>query len=142
MPLRILVHSFFSVFEVWDLHISYSNLNLLRNSFIFKFVLLHHILVVHTKIFSYERLNFNTFSRTYVHFIIVILTWHDFTSYSLVLPTSISYWIFSFLSINCRCIIFHKLNCIYRFWHNFIMASLYLISCFFNYWYFTPFVCD
>ena len=37
-----------------------------------------------------ERLNFNPFSRTFVHFNIVILTWYDFTSYSIVLPMSIS----------------------------------------------------
>ena len=58
--------------------------NYLCDCFLFKFVLLLHIYVGYTKISFCELLNFNTFSRTFVHFIIVILTWYDFRPYSIV----------------------------------------------------------
>ena len=76
----------FSVFEVWDLHFAYSNWNRFRDCFMFKFVLLRHILVGDTNVSFYERLNFNPFMCTIVHFNIDVLTWYDFTSYSIVLP--------------------------------------------------------
>ena len=63
-----------------------TNFNLLRDGFLFKFVLLLHILVSHTNIFFCERLNFNIFMGTFVHFDIVVLTRYDFTSYSIVFP--------------------------------------------------------
>ena len=79
----------FSVFEVRDLHIAYSNWNCLSDCLIFKFGLLRHIIVGHTSNFFCERLNFNPFSQAFVQFTIVVLTWYDFTLYSKVLPMSI-----------------------------------------------------
>ena len=78
MPLTDFSSRVFSIFEVWDLHIAYTNLNRLCDWLIFKFDLLHHILVGHTNISFYERLNFNPFMRTFVHFTIAVLTWYDF----------------------------------------------------------------
>ena len=43
--------------------------------------------------------------RTFVHFTIVVLTWYYFTSYSIVLPISISSRVFQALSIYCGCFI-------------------------------------
>ena len=62
----------------------------LRDRFLFKFILLHHIYVGYTNIYFYEQLTFNPFCYTFVKFTIVVLTWYDFTSYSIVLPMSIS----------------------------------------------------
>ena len=67
---------------------------------------MRHILVGHTNISFCERLNFNTFMRTFLNFTIVILTWYDFTSYSIVLPMSISAQVFYVLSIYCGFIIY------------------------------------
>ena len=53
-----------------------------------------------------ERLNLNIVSPTFVRFTIVMLTWHDFTSYSIVLPMLISVQAFHALSIYFRCIIY------------------------------------
>ena len=80
--------------------------NILRDFFLFKFVLLCHILVVYTNLSFCEQFNINPFYCTFVHFTIVILTWHDFTSYSMVLPNSISDRLFHSLSICFRCIIY------------------------------------
>ena len=79
-------------------------LNLLRDRFLFKFVLFHHILIGYIKISLCEQLKFHFFC-TFVHFNIVIFTWHDFISYSTVLPMSISARLFHTLSI-FRCIIY------------------------------------
>ena len=68
--------------------------NHLHYRFLFKFFLLHHIHVCCPKISFREHLSFNTFSRTFVHFTILISTCYDFTSYSIVLHTSISAWVF------------------------------------------------
>ena len=73
--------------------------------FIFKFVLLSHILVVHTNIFFCERLNFNPLMHNFVNFTIVVLTWYDFTPYSILLPMSIYSQIFHTLRIYFRCVI-------------------------------------
>ena len=53
--------------------------------FLFKFVLFHHIIVGRTNIYFCEQLNFNIFMHTFLYFNTVILTWYDFTSYSIVL---------------------------------------------------------
>ena len=45
-----------------------------------------------------ERLNFNTFMRTFIHFTIVVLTFYDFTSYFILLPISISARVFMLCS--------------------------------------------
>ena len=70
-------------------------LNRLHDSFLFNFVLLSRILVGYTNIYLCELLNFNPFSRNFLNFTIFVLTWYHFTSYSIVLPTSISDWVFS-----------------------------------------------
>ena len=61
-------------------------LNCLRDRLLFKFILLHQNYVGYTNMFFCEKLGFNTFSHTFVNFTIVILTWYNFTSYSIVLP--------------------------------------------------------
>ena len=81
--------------------------NRLRDRYLFNFFLLHHILVVHTNIYFCEWLKFNLFIHTFVHFTIVVLTWHDLTSYSKVLPMSISAWVFHTLSIFLLCYLRH-----------------------------------
>ena len=53
--------------------------NHLRNRFISKFILLRHVYVGYSNISFRERLSFNTFSHTFVHFTIAVLTWYDFT---------------------------------------------------------------
>ena len=95
-----------SVFEVQDLHFSIKIWNRLHDFFLFKFVLFHHILVGHTNISFCERLKLNIFMRTFVYFTIVVLTWYDFKSYSIVLPVYISAQVFHTLSIYFRCIIY------------------------------------
>ena len=64
------------------------------------------ILVGYTNISFYERLKYNPFRSTYLHFTIIVLTWYDFTLYSIVLPTSISARGFHTLSISFRYIIY------------------------------------
>ena len=49
--------------------------------------------------------NFNPFSRIFVRFTIVNLTWDDSTSYSIVLPMHFSAQVFPASSIYFRCII-------------------------------------
>ena len=73
MPLADFSSRVFSVFEVRDLHFSYSNLNRLIYCFVFKFVLLHQIIVGDTNISFCEWSNFNPFSSTFVYFTIVLL---------------------------------------------------------------------
>ena len=68
--------------------------NHLHYCFLFKFFLLRQINVDCTNISLCERLRFNSFSHTFLHFTIVILTWYDFTSQYMVLPMSISAWVF------------------------------------------------
>ena len=53
----------------------------LHYCFLFKFVLLCHILVGYTNIFLCERLIFNLFSHTFVHLTIVVLNSYDSTSW-------------------------------------------------------------
>ena len=79
MPLAAFSSRVFGVFEVRDLHFDHSNWNRLRDRFIFKIILLRHILVGDTNLFLCERLNFNPFMRTFVNFTIYVFTWHDFT---------------------------------------------------------------
>ena len=86
--------------------------NHLRDILLFKFILLRHIHIGYNNIYLRERLSFNTFIRTFVHSTIVALTWYSFTSYDIVLPTSISALVFQPGSICFRYIILsHKLNC-------------------------------
>ena len=66
----------------------------LCDRFLFKFFSLCHIYVGCTNISFYERLSFNNICCTSVHFNIVVLTWYDFTSYSIVLPMLISTRVF------------------------------------------------
>ena len=106
MPLADFSLRVFSVFEVRDLHFSYSIWNHLRGPFVLKFVLLRHILVGDTDFYFYERLKLNPFSCTFVYFTIVIFTWYDFKSYSIVLPMYISAQVFHTLSIYLRCIFY------------------------------------
>ena len=63
--------------------------NHLCDRFVFKFILLRHMYVGYTNISFCQWLNSNPFSRTFVHFTIVVLTWYDFTLSSIVLPMSI-----------------------------------------------------
>ena len=51
----------------------------------------------------------NTFSCTYAQFNIITLTWYDFTSYSIVLPMSISARVFQPCSTCFRCKLFQLL---------------------------------
>ena len=95
-----------NVCEVRGLHIAFSNWNCLRDRFLFQFVSLRHILVGHASGHLCDRLTINTFSRTLVRFTLVILTWYEFASYSIVLPMSISTRVFHTLSIYFRCIIY------------------------------------
>ena len=106
IPLTAFSLHVYIVLEVWDLHIVYSNRKRLRDCFIFKFVLLRHILIVHTNNFFCERLNFNPLIRIFLHFTIVVLTWYDLTSYYIVLPMSIYARILHALIIYCRCIVY------------------------------------
>ena len=99
MPLADFSLRVFSVFEVRDLHFSYSIWNRLRGRFVLKFVLLRHILVGDTDFYFYERLKLNPFSCTFVYFTIVIFTWYDFTSYYIVLSIYISDRLFDTLII-------------------------------------------
>ena len=105
MILTAFILRIFGVFEVQDLHFPHLNLKPLPWS-IFKFVLLRHILIGHTNISFCVRLNFNPFIPTFVHFTIVVLTWYDFTTYSIVLPMYISAWVFHTLKFYFRCIIY------------------------------------
>ena len=82
------------------------NSNCLCDLFIFKFALLRHIIVGYTNIDLYERLNFDPFIHTFVHFTIVVLNWCYFTSYSIVLLMSVSYRLFQPCSICFRCIMY------------------------------------
>ena len=70
-------------------------------------VLSPHIYVGVTNMSFCEHLSYNPFNRTYVIFIIVFLTWYDLTSYSIVLPISISALVFWLWSICFRSIIFY-----------------------------------
>ena len=56
--------------------------------------------------FFCERLNFNPFWSYFVHCAIVVLTWYDFISYSIVLPMSISARVFQPGRTCFRCIIY------------------------------------
>ena len=62
--------------------------NLLHNSFLFKSVLLHQIIVGYTNTSFCEWLNFNHFSFTLVNFIIVVFNWYDLTPYYILLNKS------------------------------------------------------
>ena len=64
--------------------------NHLRDCLIFRFVLLWHILVGHTKISFFEGLHSNPFMLTFVYCTKVVLTWYDFMSYYKVSPTAIT----------------------------------------------------
>ena len=69
------------------------------------------IYVGFTNILFCEKLSFNPFIRTFVHFTIVLLTWYYFTSYSILLPMSISALVFRLGGICLRCMnIFQKCN--------------------------------
>ena len=59
--------------------------NQLCDLFLFKFIVLRHMYVGYTNKFFCEQLSVNTFSHTFVHFTIVLLTSYDFTSYYIVL---------------------------------------------------------
>ena len=107
--------------------------NHLRDRFIFKFVLVRQILVGYTNVYFCERLNFNPFSCTFVHFNIVVLTWHDFTPYFIVFTMSISARVFHTFIMCFRCIIYVTTLIIHTFfWNNWIMALFYLPSCSFD----------
>ena len=106
MPLAAFSLRVTSLFEFRDLHFAHSNFNRLRDCLFFQFFLLRRILVDYTNLSLCGWLNFNPFSRTFVHFIIVALTWHDFTSYSILLPMSISARVFHTLNICFRCNIY------------------------------------
>ena len=54
--------------------------------FLFKFKLLSHIYVCYTNMSFWEQLSGNPSSCNFVLFTIVVLTWYEFTSYSIVLP--------------------------------------------------------
>ena len=62
----------------------------LRDFLLFKFIVLCHIYVGYFSINFCERLSFNPFFCTLVHFTIVFFTCYGFTSHSIVLPMSIS----------------------------------------------------
>ena len=109
MPLMYFSFCVTSVFEVQGLHFSIKILNCLHDRFLFKFVLFHHVLVGHNKISLCDQLKFNIFMRTFVYFTIVVLTWYDFKSYSIVLLMYISAQVFHTLSIYFRCIVFTSL---------------------------------
>ena len=81
-------------------------LNRLRDCFIFKFVLLRHIIVGNTNVFFRERLDFNPFIFTFVHFTVVVFIWYYFTSYSIILPMYISARVFDTLKVYFRCFIY------------------------------------
>ena len=86
--------------------------NWLSDSFLFRFNLMRHIYVDYTNMSFYERLNFNPFCCTFVHFTIIVLIWYDITSYTIVLPMSIYALVLWLWSICFRCIILHHyLNC-------------------------------
>ena len=58
-----------------------------------------------------------------LYFLIVFLTWYDLTSYSMVLPITISALVFWLCSIRFKCIIlYHYLNCTYMFLREWIRA--------------------
>ena len=73
---------------------------------IFQFILLHHILIGPTNTSFSDRLNLNPFICTFSNLNIVVLTWYDITSYSIVLPMSIYPRLIYSLSIYFRCIIY------------------------------------
>ena len=79
--------------------------NFLHDCLLCKLVLLRHIIIGHANITFCERLNSNPFIRTFVHFTIFVLNWHDFISYSIVLPMSISDRVFHSLNI-FLCVLF------------------------------------
>ena len=81
-------------------------LHRLRDRFFYKFLLLRQIYIGYTNISFCEKLSFNTFSCTFVHFTIIIFSWYDFTSYSILLRMSISARFFHTFSICLRCIIY------------------------------------
>ena len=70
---------------------SHSNLNHLYHFLFFKIILFDsHTWYPYQHPLLWEVKIFNSFSRTYVLFTIVVLNWYNFTSYSIVLPISIS----------------------------------------------------
>ena len=79
--------------------------NNLHYCLLFKFIFLRHIIVAYTNIYFWEQLIFKPFSPTFVHFTIVIFTWYDFTSYYIVLPISVSFWVFQPQIICFGCIV-------------------------------------
>ena len=113
--------------------------NRLRDCFTYKFVLLRHILVGYTNVYFCDKLNFNTFSRTFVHFTIFVLTWNDFTSYSILLSMSISARAFHTLSMCFRCIIWFNTKIehtgfgIIELWPYLLYCHVILIAGFYSY---------
>ena len=91
----ILVHASQVSIYVQDLYFTCSNLNQLCDRLLVKLVLLRHINVGYTNIFFCGWLRSNNFCCTFASFTIVILTWYDITPYSIVLPKSISAWVFN-----------------------------------------------
>ena len=68
--------------------------NHLHERLLFNYILLCHMYVGYTNIYFCERLSFNTFSLTFMHFNIVVLSWYDFAPYYILLPMSISALVF------------------------------------------------
>ena len=102
MPLADFSSRVISVFEVWGLHIACSNWNCLPDRFIFKFASWRHTLVGHASVYICEKLYLNNLSPTFVRLTIVILTWDNYTLYSIVLPIYIYARVFHALIIYFR----------------------------------------
>ena len=106
MPLADFSLHVTSLFQVWYLHLLIQIWNRLRDCLLFKFFLLRHILIGYTNLYLFWRLNWNTLMHTFLNFTVVILTSHDFTSYSKLLPMSIYDFVFHTLIICFRCTIY------------------------------------
>ena len=81
-------------------------LKLLMHSLLVNFFLSHQVLVGHFIVYLCQGLNCNPFSCTFVRSNIVILTWYDISSYSIVLPMWFSAFVFHALNIYFRCNIY------------------------------------
>ena len=78
----------------------------LRDRVLFEVILLCNICIVYINVSFSELKRFKPYCCMFVHFTIAVLTWYEFTSFSIILLMSISVWVFWPWSICLECLIY------------------------------------
>ena len=96
------------------------------------YIVVLHIWWIYQMLFLWAVETFTSFSCTFVKFSYSCLTWYDFTSYSIVLPTSIYDWVFQPWCFFLALLFTSRIKLHIKVWPNWITALCSLMSCMFD----------